>query len=70
MLENQLKERLYFIGDVHARHSKLIDLLDAIDFDITKLNSSANARQLVFIGDLIDSVPNCDGDHLALLNRR
>ena len=69
MLENQLKERLYFIGDVHARHSKLINLLDVIDFDITKPNSSANGGQLVFIGDLIDSVPNCDGDHFALLNQ-
>jgi diadenosine tetraphosphatase ApaH/serine/threonine PP2A family protein phosphatase len=69
MLEKLPIERLYFIGDVHAQHSKLISLLDVIDFDITKPNSSVNDGKLVFIGDLIDSVPNYDGDHLALLNQ-
>ncbi|NQZ52063.1 MAG: hypothetical protein HRT95_18385, partial [Moritella sp.] len=69
MLEKPPIKRLYFIGDVHARHSKLITLLEHLDFDVTEPNSSANDGKLVFIGDLIDSVPNCDGDHLALLNQ-
>ncbi|PKH03104.1 hypothetical protein CXF72_07920 [Psychromonas sp. MB-3u-54] len=68
MQKLQLKERLYFIGDVHARHSKLINLLEVIDFDSNNSNSSAKNEQLVFIGDLIDSVPDCVSEHLTLLN--
>jgi hypothetical protein len=69
MQKLQLKERLYFIGDIHARHNKLIDLLKVIDFDSNDLDSTANTGQLVFIGDLIDNDPEYDNDHLALLNQ-
>ena len=47
------KERLYFIGDIHARHSKLCNLLD---FNSGDPKSIAKNSQLVFIGDLIDRV--------------
>lgn len=69
MQKSQLKERLYFVSDVHAQHNKLINLLGHIDFDSNDLNLASNSGQLVFIGDLIDSVLNCDGEHSALLNQ-
>ncbi|WP_025565529.1 metallophosphoesterase [Psychromonas sp. SP041] len=69
MIEIQLKERLYFIGDIHAQYNKLTDLLKVINFDTNDSNSMSAGGQLVFIGDLIDSVPKNDGDHLALLNK-
>ena len=68
MQKSSLKEQLYFIGDIHARHSKLCNLLDNINFNSDDPNSIAKNSQLVFIGDLIDSVPDCNGEHLALLN--
>ncbi|MHA2936947.1 metallophosphoesterase [Vibrio sp. RC27] len=69
MKQKRLKEQLYFIGDIHAQHNKLVTLLRHIDFDRNNSNSSVKSGQLVFVGDLIDSVPGCDGDHLALLNQ-
>lgn len=67
MLNNDHAKRLYFIGDIHAQYNKLLKLLEHLGFDIDDLESNAGNTQLVFIGDLIDSEPGYEGEHLNLL---
>jgi len=67
MLNDDQVRRLYFIGDIHAQYEKLLKLLEYLGFNLDNLESNAADTQLVFIGDLIDSAPGFDGDHLGLL---
>ena len=69
MRKSQLKERLYFIGDIHGQNYKLTNLLSVINFDTSNPESSSAGGQLVFIGDLIDNHPKDSHGHLALLNK-
>ena len=66
MLNNPLK-RLYFISDIHAQYKKLLELLEYLGFNLDDLQLNSGDVQLVFMGDLIDSAPGVDGDHLGLL---
>ncbi|WP_354624230.1 metallophosphoesterase [Psychromonas sp. MME2] len=60
---------IYFIGDVHAQHTKLEALLTEIDFDDTDPDSECKTAKLVFIGDLIDNKQTNNDQHIITLQR-
>ncbi|MFT5758557.1 MAG: hypothetical protein ACI9LM_003299 [Alteromonadaceae bacterium] len=65
-LDGQISS-IYFIGDVHAQHTKLEALLTEIDFVDTDPESACERAKLVFIGDLIDNKVTDDDQHVATL---
>ena len=67
MLSDIHIKRLYFIGDIHGQYKKLLRLLDLLSFDLDDLESNVGNTQLVFMGNLIDSGPDFQGDQLGLL---
>lgn len=67
MSNNVHIKRLYFIGDIHGQYKKLLKLLDHLPFDRDYLESNVGNTKLVFMGNLIDSAPDFEGDQLSLL---